>query len=173
MNALTTTERNELNRLMRKIRTSKATVREFRRALELQEKEEAAKPPHHDLDDAKVGDGATYTIHTDSKAGTIIKRTAKTIWWQRDKATLLNGMNSDAEDKLTCSVGGFAGHVEGRQRYAYERDEDGSIVKFSRREITNPYSKKTRVVWKRCGHGTKSPGCTLNVGRNEHYDYNY
>lgn len=58
----------------------------------------------------KVGDGATLCLYTDREAYTIIKRTAKTITIQRDKAirTDDNGM-SDCQD------------------YRYERDYDGII----------------------------------------------
>ena len=167
-------DHNELNRLMKKIHASTATVREYRRALELQDKVDAEKAKHHELDDAKVGDGATYTIYSDSKAGTIVKRTAKTIYWQRDKATLLNGVNSDADDKLQASVGGFAAHVSGVQRYDYERDEDAPVLKFTRREVKDLRTGEVRrIVWKRAGSSTRSPGSTLGAGRHEHYDYNF
>ena len=134
---------------------------------------ERIEQSQHDLDSAKVGDGVTYTIYSDSKAGTIISRTAKSITMQRDKAELLNGMNSDTEDKLECSVGGFAGHVSGVQRHEYTRDEDGQTYKFTRRVITNGYTGKQRIVWKRVGSNTRSPGQTLSAGRHEHYDYNF
>lgn len=119
------------------------------------------------LDHAEVGEGATWRILSDCWAGTIIKKTAKTITWQRDKSTLLNGANSDAEDKLTVSVGGFCAHTSGRQRYSYQPDTDGSIVKFSRRD----YGK--RVVWLKTGHRSRSPGNTLTLGRHEHFDFNF
>jgi hypothetical protein len=99
---------------------------------------------------------------------TIIKRTAKTITAQRDKATLLNGMNSDAEDALMADVGGFAAHVTGRQRYEYEADPEGGVYKFSRRVL-----KSGQVRWVLCGHPSGSPGNSASGGRNEFYDYNF
>lgn len=120
------------------------------------------------LDTAEVGDGATYRLHTDCGAGTIIARTKKTITWQRDKATLQNGVNSDAPDKLQFSPGGFVGHTSGCQRYEYERDTEGAVMKFSKRQMRDGPS-----VWKHCGHRTKSPGCVLTAGRHEHYDFNF
>lgn len=150
------------------LRKHNQRIKQIRKEKEMKRNEQT-----HELDNAEVGDGATYTVYSDSKAGTIIKRTAKTITWQRDKATLLNGFDSDADDKLVAHPGGFAAHVSGVQRYDYERDPNGSIVKFSRREITNPYTGKTRIVWKLVGHGSRSPGCSLVAGRHERYDYNF
>lgn len=120
------------------------------------------------LNDAKVGDGATFTIYTDSKAGTIIARTEKTITWQQDTATLQNGVNSGESDALKFSPGGFVGHTSGNQRYEYEPNPEGQILKFSRRDLRNGGH-----VWKLCKHPTRSPGNSLSAGRHEHYDYNF
>lgn len=120
------------------------------------------------LNDAQVGDGATFTIYTDSKAGTIIARTEKTITWQRDKATLLNGYESGEADALQFSRGGFVGHTSGNQRYTFEPDPNGEIQKFSRRTL-----RSGKHVWKAVGHRTRSSGCVLSAGRYEHYDYNF
>lgn len=111
-----------------------------------------------------VGDGATYTSWTDSQAGTIIAKTAKAITWQRDKATLLNGANSDEADALTFAAGGFCGHTSGTQRYEYERDTDGATRKFT---------KRANGKWKLTGAATRSAGATLTAGRHEHYDFNF
>jgi len=127
----------------------------------------------HELDNAKVGDGVTYTVYTDRHAGTIIKRTAKTITMQFDKAELLNGMNSDEEDKLQFTPGGFVGHTSGVQRYSYERNPNGETAKFSRREWFNKYDNRTYVRWVKVGANTHSHGSYLTNGRNEHYDYNF
>lgn len=135
------------------------------------------------LDTAKVGDGVTWTLWSDSKAGTIIARTEKTITVQLDHAELLNGMNSDAEDKLIAHVGGFAAHVSGTQRYAYSRNPEGRVLKFTKRNVmvnctageaaeTGQW-RKPGTIWKLVGTGTKSPGNRLTAGRNEHYDYNF
>lgn len=119
----------------------------------------------------KVGDGATYTTYSDSKACTIIevRRNGRELVLQRDKATLLNGVNSGEPDALKCYPGGFAAHFEGTQRYAYERDPNGQTFRVSKRTLKNG-----NVVWKLVGHPTKSPGCSATLsGRHEHYDYNF
>tara|TARA_S200002703_G_scaffold16715_2_gene13916 strand:- start:175 stop:579 length:405 start_codon:yes stop_codon:yes gene_type:complete len=130
------------------------------------EKRQAARDA--ELMTANVGDGATYTSYTDRHAGTIIKRTEKTITWQRDKATLLNGRNSDESDALEFFPGGFVGHTTGRQRYEYERDTAGEVKKFTLRTLKNG-----RQIWKRAGVRTNERGGTLDVGRAEHYDFNF
>lgn len=120
------------------------------------------------LNTAKVGDGATYTLHSDSQAGTIIARTEKTITWQRDTAKLLNGARSGEPDALKFYPGGFMGHTSGHQRYEYTENAEGKILKFSRRTL-----RDGSHVWKLCGHRTRSPGCVLTAGKHEHYDYNF
>lgn len=110
-----------------------------------------------------IGDGATYNGLSDAKAGTIIARTAKSITWQRDKATLLNGSGSGEADALEFSAGGFMGHTSGAQRYSYERDTDGITRKFTLRK--NGY-------WIIEGASAQT-GATLTAGRNEHYDFNF
>ena len=104
----------------------------------------------------------------DSAAGTIIARTEKTITWRRDKATLLNGYKSGAEDALVTYPGGFAGHTVGRGRYSYEPDPNGEVYKFSRRTL-----KTGTVIWKMVGSRTATSGSILGEGRYEHYDYNF
>ena len=134
----------------------------------------------HELDNANVGDGVTYNMYSDREAGTIIEieksreRTAKVITMQFDTVTLLNGANSDAPDRLRCYPGGFAGHVEGRQRYSYERNPNGATIKFSRRVITNKSTGEiVRIEYKRVGVPVRETGSTLSVGRHQHYDYNF
>lgn len=128
---------------------------------------------NHPLDNAQIGDGATHTVWSDSKAATIIARTAKSITVQYDEAELLNGFDSGEDDALQADIGGFAAHVSGVQRYSYRRNSEAPTRKFTRREITNPYSGETRVVWKQVGSNTRSPGNTLTAGRHHHYDYNF
>jgi len=120
---------------------------------------------------AKVGDGATICLYSDSHACTIIKHTGKKITVQRDKATLLNGTNSNEKDALEFSPGGFVCHTSGRQRYSYERDEDGSTATYSRRYWENKHGKKY-VRWVLVG-SNKDNGQTIISGRHEHYDYNF
>jgi hypothetical protein len=122
-----------------------------------------------------AGQAATYTVYTDSYACTVVSvsKSGKTAVVQRDKATLLNGANSGEPDALNFSPGGFCAHVSGVQRYSYERDPDGEKFKVSRRAV-KVAGKVVGYVWKRCGHGTKSPGCSVSFGnRSEHYDYNF
>lgn len=111
----------------------------------------------------QIGDGATYAGWSDSKAGTIIAKTAKTITWQEDKWTLLNGIHSGAEDALEFSPGGFCGHTSGIQRYAYEQNPTGAIVKFTLRK---------NGKWIRQGQGLRG-GSELRPGRSRFYDFNF
>lgn len=107
-----------------------------------------------------VGLGATHTIWTDSLAGTIVKvsKSGKSLVWQRDIAILLN------KDELKVSVGGFAAHVSGEQKYSYHRNPDGETCKFTLRK-----NGKWYLVGAPCGRGNYlSIGC-----RSEHYDYNF
>jgi hypothetical protein len=118
-----------------------------------------------------LGGAATYTVYTDSHAYTVIKISpnGKTVWLRQDKAVLLNGAGTGAEDALTFNPGGFCGHTSGRQRYAYETDLDGKVIKVSARTLRNG-----SIVWKACGQPTRSPGGTAYFGaRHEHYDFNF
>lgn len=123
----------------------------------------------------KVGDGATLCGYSDRYAYTVIAVTPQSITLQRDRTTLLNGFDSGEPDALVCFPGGFAGHVEGTQRYAYERDPNGEIIKA--RMIKRP-----RKVWTEGPDGTysdvlhpnfKNGSSTVIPGRHEHYDYNF
>lgn len=105
-------------------------------------------------DNAKVGDGATVHYWSDAHAYTIVKRTAKTLTLRRCKATLADGW------KPEYIPGGFSVICtnDESQRWQYEEDEDGDIVK---------------AHWSDT-YGFRVNGC-LNVsfGRHEHYDYNF
>lgn len=103
----------------------------------------------------KVGDGITIDLYSDSHAYTVIKRTAKTITLQRDKATL------DPNFKPEIIVGGFAGHCtnQNEQSYSYKADPNGSIIKLS---------------WSEKMGGWKTPYNKIaRLGRHEFYDYNF
>lgn len=118
----------------------------------------------------KVGDGATYRVWTDCKACTIIevRRNGRELVLQRDKAVLLNGFNSGEGDALKFSPGGFAGHTSGQQRYRYERDPNGEIIRVSRRNTAHG------IQWVQVGQPTRSPGGRAMLGvRKEFYDYNF
>lgn len=108
--------------------------------------------------DFSIEAGATICRYTDCHAYTVIKRTKTTITLQRDKATLLNNPTSGEEDALKVSPGGFMAHVEGTQRYEYQRDEDGETV------IARWNAKRNRYMV-----GSYS----VIAGRSEHYDYNF
>jgi hypothetical protein len=135
----------------------------------------------------KVGEGATICGYSDRHAGTVIAMTAKSVTIRMDKATLLNGMNSDAPDKLVCHRGGFCGHVEGTQRYKYEPDPEGRVVigrlvkgKIETRRPSGrlipasggamPYEEWEDVELPLVK--TKD-GDHVVPGRSEHYDYNF
>jgi hypothetical protein len=127
-----------------------------------------------DPDVPVVGEGATHTLWTDAKAHTVVRVSAsgKTAWIQRDKVTLLNGANSGEDDALVMTPGGFAAHTEGAQRYEYERDYNGSVLKVTRRVLKTRDGEK--VIWKPVGAKTQSPGNRVTFdGRFEHYDYNF
>lgn len=109
-----------------------------------------------------VGMGATICGYSDRMACTIIavSKSGRTITIQRDTATLLNGVDSKAEDALEFSPGGFVGHTSGTQRYEYKRDEKGSTYRASIRK-----DGKWRLA-----------SCTSRVlldMRDEHYDFNF
>jgi hypothetical protein len=114
-----------------------------------------AKSLYNPLDDAKVGDGVTVHYYTDADAGTIISRTEKTLTIQMDKAKLLN------KDELEFHVGGFAAHCSNQnvQKYSYERNEEGQVLKVSRRKNGEYVVQKSTNL--------------VTAGRNKFYDYNF
>lgn len=101
-----------------------------------------------------VGDGMTVNWYTDREAYTVIKRTAKTLVLQRDKATL------SPDWKPHFIPGGFCGTVinQNEQEYIYEPDPDGRII---------------RAFWSEKDKRYKWQGLYLSYGRNEFYDYNF
>lgn len=119
------------------------------------------------VDKPKVGDGATEICCSDCHAYTVVKvsPSGKTIWLQRDIATLLNGVDSGEPDALKCHPGGFAANIQGLQRYEFKRDTMGVIRKATLRKNGNekyPYG----IV------GTSRSNVCIGV-RNEYYDYNF
>lgn len=114
---------------------------------------------------------ATVKIWTDSYACTVesVSASGKTITLRRDKAVLLNGVNSDAADKLQCSPGGFAAHVSGTQRYSYEPNPNGELFKATLRT-----RRDGSTCWKQVGVGTYQQGGNVYLGiRNENRDINF
>jgi len=112
----------------------------------------------------KVGDGATYRMYSDAKAGTIIEvsKSGKQVVMQKDKATL------DPNFKPDIVPGGFSGHCvnQNDQTYTYEADPEGSTIKFTVRKW------RGRYVWTVAGT-TPDGRMQLGEGRNEFYDYNF
>jgi hypothetical protein len=108
------------------------------------------------VNDFKIGEGATILNYSDKIACTVIAMTPKSITVQEDTATLLNGFNSNAKDKLTFSTGGFLGHVSGEQRYSYSPNASG--IKHTFKQTT-----KKGVI------GVRG----LITGRSHLYDYNF
>jgi hypothetical protein len=113
----------------------------------------------------EVGMGARFTVYTDTHACTVVSVThnGKRAVLQRDKATLIN------RDELKFTPGGFYGHTEGNQRYAFERDTSGATYTVTRR-----VRRDGSVTWKQVGIGTHSQGGTARFGeRIEYFDFNF
>lgn len=118
-----------------------------------------------------LGGAATYVVWTDHHACTVvgISPSGKTVLLRRDKAKLLNAVGSGEKDALEFSPGGFVGHTSGRQRYAYEADPNGEVIKVTARKL-----RDGSICWKAVGQRTNSPGGYAYFGvRCEHYDYNF
>lgn len=104
---------------------------------------------------AKVGDGATVYLYSDSHAGTIVKVTKRSVTVRRDKATL------DPNFKPEIIPGGFCGHCtnQNEQSYTYEPDENGAL---------------TTIYWSKKHNRYGLPGNPqLGKGRHEFFDYNF
>lgn len=114
----------------------------------------AEKYAEYFRDNAEVGDGATVCLWTDSKAYTIIKRSAKSLTLRRCKAVL------DPEFKPEWIPGGFGAHCTNNdeQRYFYEEDPDGEVIK---------------AFWSEAKKGFYCHGLHVIAGRHEFYDYNF
>jgi hypothetical protein len=114
-----------------------------------------AQPLYNPLDEVKQGNGVTVHSHSDAKAGTVITRTEKTLTIQMDKSTLLNA------NELEFIPGGFSAHCSNQsvQKYNYERDTAGQILKVSRRK-----NGEYRI---------QGQSRLVTVGRKEFHDYNF
>jgi len=109
-----------------------------------------------------VGMGACEILYSDIRSYTIIavSTTGKTITLQRDKAKLLNYVDSNTPDALTCSEGGFAGHTTGAQRWDIQPDPDGHIM-IARLRKNGDY-------------GFVGGTGNIRIGtHSEHYDFNF
>jgi len=123
----------------------------------------------------KIGDGVTLCGYSDRDAYTVIAVTAKSITVQRDKSTLLNGFESGEPDALQFAAGGFFGHTSGTQRYSYERNPEGHILKCRMK-------KYPTLIWTKGEDGSYSDVPTADfrqgssrviAGRSEYYDFNF
>lgn len=113
-----------------------------------------------------VGQGCSVRFYTDVHACRVIWVSAdgKRVKVQEDTATLLNGFKSGLADALVSTPGGFCGHVEGRQRYHYAPNPNGSIHEFSLR---------LSGEWRAKGDSMQSPGKYLNKNHYHFHDYNF
>ena len=115
-----------------------------------------------------VGDGVSVSLWTDIEAYTIIAKTKKMMVLQQDKATLLNA------DELKFLPGGFAAHCANQevQKYAYETDRDGHVIKITLRAWLDEEGNERRK-WKRSGTRTFEAGGNAYAGREKFHDYNF
>lgn len=97
--------------------------------------------------DPQVGDGVTMHSWSDRNPGTVIKRTAKTVVVQADRAVIDNPQQFHAglEDA----------------KFRYIRNPEG---------YTATYTLRSNGQWKLRGHATKSGGYSLGMGQNFYRD---
>lgn len=165
-NTLTLERLEELENRNKVLENKIDTIYENNHCLNWLQYKDIVKPLQDELDNnknliraiknfnVKVGDGITLCYYSDRKAYTIIRRTAKTITIQRDKAIL------NPNFKPEFIQGGFAGTCinQNEQEYIYERDENG-------RTLTLRWSDKYgKFVCKEAN---------VRNGRHEFYDYNF
>lgn len=114
------------------------------------------------------GEGVTVSLWSDCEAYTVVSRTATTMTLQEDKATL------DPSFKPVFVAGGFAGHCtnQNEQRWFYEGDHMGAIIKISLRRWKDEEGNERRM-WKRSGVGTFERGGSVILGRHKFHDYNF
>ncbi len=119
-----------------------------------------------------MGDGATVCSFSDRTPATVVAVTLaddgrpELVTVQLDRATLLNGPTSGETDALKVTPGGFAGHVSGVQRWRFERDEDGTVLRFSWRKSAGRFIL--------VGERSRQGATWLDVsGRSAHYDFNF
>lgn len=105
----------------------------------------------------EVGDGVTLHLWSDAEAHTVIKRTAKTLTIQRDKAI------RDPNFKPEWVPGGFSAICINSedQEWTYERDPEGAITRCH-------WSEKYGI-WQAGSDGSMR----VSRGRHEYYDYNF
>lgn len=118
-----------------------------------------------DIPAFKVGDHATAILWSDRNAGFITRVSAdgKRVWFAEGEATLLNGVNSGADDALQFAPGGFVGHTSGQQRWEIKPAATPHEVE---------YSLRNNGRWVRKGEPA-SNGQGLRAGHSHHYDFNF
>jgi hypothetical protein len=115
-----------------------------------------------------IGDGVSASGWTDVTAYTIVKKTPTTITIRADKCTLIN------REELKFHAGGFAAHCSNQeaQRYSYEQDAGGHVIKISLRKWLDEEGN-VRRKWKRAGTRTFEMGGNAYAGRRAYYDFNF
>lgn len=107
-------------------------------------------------DPFQVGNGATVSLWSDCLAGTIIKRTAKTMVIQEDDAQLMN------RDEAIVQEGGFTAHWSWPkgQKYEYKPNPNGRIFKATMHRDGKWYADGSSTA-------------NVSAGRNKYHDYNF
>jgi hypothetical protein len=120
------------------------------------------------ISNLNIGDGVSVSAWSDIAAYTIVKKTAKTMTLRGDEATLIN------RDALRFHAGGFAAHCENQrdQRYSYEPDPQGEVLKISLRCWTDEDGNERRK-WKKVGNATFQMGGNAYAGRRAYRDFNF
>lgn len=130
----------------------------------------------------EVGSGVSIHGYSDINPATVIEvsPTGKRIKVRECSAKLLNGPDSGEPDALKFSVGGFAAHVSGTQRYDITENPEGIVTEYSLRTVTRERyidGKRQKVkveLWKRVGESVgNSTKSDLSEGRTKFYDYNF
>ena len=120
------------------------------------------------ISNLNIGDGVSVSAWTDVSAYTIVKKTPTTITLREDKCTLIN------QDDLKFHAGGFLAHCSNQeaQRYSYEEDADGMVIKVSLRKWLDEEGS-VRRKWKRAGTRTFEMGGNAYAGRRAYRDFNF
>lgn len=121
-----------------------------------------------DISSLNIGDGISVSAWTDVAAYTIVKRTPKTITLRADKCTLIN------QNELKFHAGGFLAHCSNQeaQRYSYEEDADGMVIKITLREWLDEEGN-VRRKWKLARTRTFEMGGNAYAGRRAYRDFNF
>ena len=124
-----------------------------------------------------AGDQMTVCGYSDRVSYTVIAATRTTLTLQRNTRHLLNGFDSNEEDKLTFTPGGFSGHTEGEQRYEVKVNPTGSIIKAHLKR--NPCKVWTKGAAADGGYGYvlkpdfRNGSSRVIEGQQDYYDFNF